>query len=186
MKIRGEQRNCFSDVLQGDDACLLDVDATRWRRVGPIWLLSSGSAERCEAFQLVPSQHVWLTLWRQLIHHEGLPSRVLHRISLDHTKTPSLERSNLPKPPISNCLRSQVMRKLLALTGMASLLEVGALHNDVFQQIISGDNQGTISVWDLYSGKLEFEFRRAHQVGLWGRSCGRRGAQDDLHGLRSL
>eukprot|EP00434_Breviolum_minutum_P034835 symbB.v1.2.030838.t1/scaffold3409.1/size109594/6 len=40
---------------------------------------------------------------------------------------------------------------------------VGALHNDVFHQIISGDNMGTISVWDIQTGKLEFEFRRAHQ-----------------------
>ncbi|CAJ1394642.1 unnamed protein product [Effrenium voratum] len=40
---------------------------------------------------------------------------------------------------------------------------VGALYNDVFHQVISGDNMGTISVWDVQTGKLEFEFRRAHQ-----------------------
>eukprot|EP00439_Symbiodinium_sp_Y106_P039795 s4865_g4.t2 len=40
---------------------------------------------------------------------------------------------------------------------------VGALYNDVFHQIISGDNTGTVSVWDIKTGKLEFEFRRAHQ-----------------------
>lgn len=40
---------------------------------------------------------------------------------------------------------------------------VGALHNDVFHQIISGDQLGTVSVWDIQTGKLEFEFRRAHQ-----------------------
>ena len=61
-------------------------------------------------------------------------------------------------------------------------IKVGALHNDVFHQIISGDNTGTVSaaasllfakfsapclsqheVWDIKTGKLEFEFRRAHQ-----------------------
>eukprot|EP00930_Biecheleria_cincta_P037482 TRINITY_DN25736_c0_g1_i1.p1 TRINITY_DN25736_c0_g1~~TRINITY_DN25736_c0_g1_i1.p1 ORF type:complete len:1103 (-),score=189.58 TRINITY_DN25736_c0_g1_i1:90-3398(-) len=40
---------------------------------------------------------------------------------------------------------------------------IGALYNDVFDQIISGDNLGTVSVWDLRTGRLEFEFRRAHQ-----------------------
>ncbi|CAE8693043.1 unnamed protein product [Polarella glacialis] len=40
---------------------------------------------------------------------------------------------------------------------------VCALYNDVFLQIISGDNLGTVSVWDVRSGRVEFEFRRAHQ-----------------------
>jgi len=40
---------------------------------------------------------------------------------------------------------------------------VGALYNDVFHQVVSGDTLGTICVWDVRSGKLEFEFRRAHQ-----------------------
>lgn len=40
---------------------------------------------------------------------------------------------------------------------------VGALYNDVFHQVVSGDSSGTICVWDVRTGKLEFEFRRAHQ-----------------------
>lgn len=40
---------------------------------------------------------------------------------------------------------------------------VGALYNDVFQQVITGDNLGTVSVWDVDTGKLEFEFKRAHE-----------------------
>eukprot|EP00931_Biecheleriopsis_adriatica_P049577 TRINITY_DN28689_c0_g2_i1.p1 TRINITY_DN28689_c0_g2~~TRINITY_DN28689_c0_g2_i1.p1 ORF type:complete len:1101 (-),score=248.22 TRINITY_DN28689_c0_g2_i1:96-3398(-) len=40
---------------------------------------------------------------------------------------------------------------------------IGALYNDVFNQVISGDNTGTVCVWDIQTGKLEFEFRRAHQ-----------------------
>ena len=35
-----------------------------------------------------------------------------------------------------------------------------------YDQVISGDNMGTISVWDVQTGKLEFEFRRAHQARL--------------------
>lgn len=40
---------------------------------------------------------------------------------------------------------------------------IGALYNDVFDQIISGDSLGTVSVWCIHTGRLEFEFRRAHQ-----------------------
>eukprot|EP00746_Dinoflagellata_sp_MGD_P124376 gnl/MRDRNA2_/MRDRNA2_58967_c0_seq1.p1 gnl/MRDRNA2_/MRDRNA2_58967_c0~~gnl/MRDRNA2_/MRDRNA2_58967_c0_seq1.p1 ORF type:complete len:1155 (-),score=226.27 gnl/MRDRNA2_/MRDRNA2_58967_c0_seq1:93-3557(-) len=39
---------------------------------------------------------------------------------------------------------------------------VCALYNDVFHQVVSGDIAGTICVWDVKSGKLEFEFRRVH------------------------
>lgn len=39
---------------------------------------------------------------------------------------------------------------------------VGALFNDVFCQVVSGDSMGTICVWDVRTGSLEFEYRRAH------------------------
>lgn len=39
---------------------------------------------------------------------------------------------------------------------------IGALYNEVFCQIVSGDCQGTVRVWDVRSGHMEFEFRRAH------------------------
>lgn len=39
---------------------------------------------------------------------------------------------------------------------------VGALYNDVFSQVVSGDSLGTVCVWDVRTGHLEFEFRRAH------------------------
>jgi len=39
---------------------------------------------------------------------------------------------------------------------------MGALYNEDYHQIVSGDNQGTVCVWDVRSGKLEFEFRRTH------------------------
>lgn len=39
---------------------------------------------------------------------------------------------------------------------------VSAIFNDVFNQIISGDSLGTVCVWDVRTGGLDFEFRRAH------------------------
>lgn len=39
---------------------------------------------------------------------------------------------------------------------------VCALYNDVFHQVVSGDIAGTVCVWDVKTGKLEFEFRRVH------------------------
>lgn len=36
---------------------------------------------------------------------------------------------------------------------------VGALYNDVFRQVVSGDHLGTICVWDVRTGKMDFEFR---------------------------
>eukprot|EP00929_Paragymnodinium_shiwhaense_P117445 TRINITY_DN8801_c0_g1_i2.p1 TRINITY_DN8801_c0_g1~~TRINITY_DN8801_c0_g1_i2.p1 ORF type:complete len:1148 (-),score=306.96 TRINITY_DN8801_c0_g1_i2:362-3805(-) len=45
-------------------------------------------------------------------------------------------------------------------THMATI--IGALYNDDFHQVVSGDNTGTICVWDVRSGKLEFEFWRTH------------------------
>lgn len=39
---------------------------------------------------------------------------------------------------------------------------VRALYNDVFHQVVSGDSAGTILVWDVRTGHLEFQFRRVH------------------------
>eukprot|EP00927_Polykrikos_kofoidii_P039214 TRINITY_DN33643_c0_g1_i1.p1 TRINITY_DN33643_c0_g1~~TRINITY_DN33643_c0_g1_i1.p1 ORF type:complete len:1117 (+),score=166.25 TRINITY_DN33643_c0_g1_i1:166-3516(+) len=41
-------------------------------------------------------------------------------------------------------------------------LIVGALYNDDFHQVVSGDSLGTVCVWDVRTGKLDFEFRRTH------------------------
>lgn len=40
---------------------------------------------------------------------------------------------------------------------------VGVLYNDVFQQVISGDSLGSVCVWDARTGKLQFDFKRAHR-----------------------
>lgn len=40
---------------------------------------------------------------------------------------------------------------------------IGALYNDCFHQIVSGDTAGTICVWDVRSGNLEFDFKVSQQ-----------------------
>jgi len=40
---------------------------------------------------------------------------------------------------------------------------IGALYNDVFHLVVSADMLGTICVWDVRTGKLDFEFRPPHQ-----------------------
>jgi WD40 repeat protein len=40
---------------------------------------------------------------------------------------------------------------------------IGALYNETFHQIVSGDSGGTICVWDVRSGNLEFDFKVTSQ-----------------------
>merc|ERR1719498_109111 len=40
---------------------------------------------------------------------------------------------------------------------------IGALYNVTFHQIVSGDSAGTICVWDVRSGNLEFDFKVTSQ-----------------------
>ena len=93
------------------------------------------------------ARYVWLKTWCERSFLEGLGVMVC---SCCHGRLGARLGTLQARP--------QQTSRFLQLTHL-----VGALYNDVFHQIISGDNMGTVSVWDIQTGKLEFEFRRAHQ-----------------------